>query len=658
MSILLKSSVTTLLFLVVLALASTQHLYTPGNDVRCARMWDDLNYEGNKVDCANNERKLNLGPFDCKAQSVIVRNGCTLTIFDKTGCQRQLDRSASCLYGWNNKVSAACCECDGCNGDAPRTNLQCARLYQHQKCSSCSGFRLEINPMDQVTNLHVLNNQISSLIVREGCALTVWEGANFTGTYQTFSGSIDWLDLLDESGFLYEADNTLVPQLESDQPQSDYPYPYPYAYPPTWPLYQHAGIPLPPQPISYYGGPPPYPYAPAPYPWYSPPQVPYQPEVAPAPNFPVPQVQQPQELIDLGSQSPSTPPCATILTTSNCILRVPDDGLHKDIQERSFVFAAGLIKDQCSLTVKDCSGSYSTSWNYLFSPSTQCTAALSVCCECYGCSRGNLQLYENSCAVLFENVKCSTCSGFRLEVMEGDTVSVMNPWVDDKVSSMYVLPECELNVYTRSDFQGDAAIAKGSFDDLPYEWNDEISSYKCSCNRKGSSPATSRPTPTQGTLYPIETTVQTTTSGFISVQPITSTAKSTSASQISTSSLTSKTSATTKPPQEVITTTAKPKPEISTTPEPIVTTTHEHVVTTTTKRLTTTPEMTSTTGPTSTPTTKRSTTPTTKPSTTPTTEASTTPTTKPSTAPTTTPRVTSTSTSESDTTIDEGLPVY
>lgn len=85
-------------FLTLVVLTSAQNFYSPGSDVRCARMWDELNYGGQAVDCTDNERKMNLGPFDCKAQSLYVRNGCTLTVFDKTGCQRQMDRSASCLY--------------------------------------------------------------------------------------------------------------------------------------------------------------------------------------------------------------------------------------------------------------------------------------------------------------------------------------------------------------------------------------------------------------------------------------------------------------------------------------------------------------------------------------------------------------------------------
>jgi hypothetical protein len=67
--------------------------------VRCARMWDEINYEGNNLDCDQNERKMNLGTMDCKAESVIVRNGCTLTVYDKTGCKRTIESSSSCLWG-------------------------------------------------------------------------------------------------------------------------------------------------------------------------------------------------------------------------------------------------------------------------------------------------------------------------------------------------------------------------------------------------------------------------------------------------------------------------------------------------------------------------------------------------------------------------------
>jgi len=172
---------------------SGQQFYSPGNDVRCARMWDQLGFEGNNLDCDKNERKSNLGGMDCKAESVIVRDGCTLTVYDKTGCKRTIERSSSCLWGWNRRISAACCECDGCGGEVALRDLSCARLYQNLKCSTCSGFRLEINPMDAVPHLQIFNNEISSLIVKPGCSLSAWEGQNFTGNMEIFTGGVDSL---------------------------------------------------------------------------------------------------------------------------------------------------------------------------------------------------------------------------------------------------------------------------------------------------------------------------------------------------------------------------------------------------------------------------------------------------------------------------------
>lgn len=100
-----------------------QQFFTPGNDIRCARMWDQLGFEGNNftfliyqsnqniiiilgnnVDCDQNERKTNLGGMDCKAESVIIRNGCTLTVYDKTGCKRTIERSSSCLWGVSHVI--------------------------------------------------------------------------------------------------------------------------------------------------------------------------------------------------------------------------------------------------------------------------------------------------------------------------------------------------------------------------------------------------------------------------------------------------------------------------------------------------------------------------------------------------------------------------
>jgi len=104
------------------------------------------------------------------------------------------------FFQWNKRVSSACCQCGGCSSAAVKQGLSCARLFQHEKCSFCSGFRLDVNHLDAVTDLQVLNNQISSVLVADRCQLTVWEGRNFTGNYVTISSQ--GVDLLTEVVFL------------------------------------------------------------------------------------------------------------------------------------------------------------------------------------------------------------------------------------------------------------------------------------------------------------------------------------------------------------------------------------------------------------------------------------------------------------------------
>jgi hypothetical protein len=47
--------------------------------------------------------------------------------------------------------------------------------------------------MDSVPQLQMFNNEISSLIVKPGCQLQVWEGLNYTGRWEVFMGQIDSL---------------------------------------------------------------------------------------------------------------------------------------------------------------------------------------------------------------------------------------------------------------------------------------------------------------------------------------------------------------------------------------------------------------------------------------------------------------------------------
>jgi len=47
--------------------------------------------------------------------------------------------------------------------------------------------------MDTVPHLQMFNNEISSLIVRPGCQLQVWEGQNYTGAFEIYQGPVDSL---------------------------------------------------------------------------------------------------------------------------------------------------------------------------------------------------------------------------------------------------------------------------------------------------------------------------------------------------------------------------------------------------------------------------------------------------------------------------------
>lgn len=76
----------------------------------------------------------------------------------------------------------------------------------------------------------------------------------------------------------------------------------------------------------------------------------------------LPQSDAPRELINLASMPSINSPCATVWTTTLCLLQVPDDSIHKNIQDRNFIYAASSIKPQCSLTIQDCTGSHYSSY--------------------------------------------------------------------------------------------------------------------------------------------------------------------------------------------------------------------------------------------------------------------------------------------------------
>ena len=93
----------------------------------------------------------------------------------------------------------------------------------------------------------------------------------------------------------------------------------------------------------------------------------------------------------------------------------------------------------------------------------------------------------SSCAFFYEHDRDS---GWEISVKEGD-----NTWIgsteNDKVSTIWVQPYCEVQLFQNENFEGDTTTLHGNLQlnaaekkfTLDSTWNDELSSYKCHCNQ-------------------------------------------------------------------------------------------------------------------------------------------------------------------------------
>jgi hypothetical protein len=88
-------------------------------------------------------------------------------------------------------VFSACCECGGCEGPSVLKDVQCARLYEHEGCNGCDGFRLDMKNGDKVKSFGILDNLMTSIAIRPGCQLTTFTKEHFQGFRYNFTSSID-----------------------------------------------------------------------------------------------------------------------------------------------------------------------------------------------------------------------------------------------------------------------------------------------------------------------------------------------------------------------------------------------------------------------------------------------------------------------------------
>jgi beta/gamma crystallin len=86
--------------------------------------------------------------------------------------------------------------------------------------------------------------------------------------------------------------------------------------------------------------------------------------------------------------------------------------------------------------------------------------------------------YARHCATLYEHVNYR---GDRRNVSSGENTSwIGGPW-NDQISSIQVAPGCVLNAYEHVNYGGGQKSFSGNVPRVGSGWNDEMSSFTCSC---------------------------------------------------------------------------------------------------------------------------------------------------------------------------------
>jgi len=76
--------------------------------------------------------------------------------------------------------------------------------------------------------------------------------------------------------------------------------------------------------------------------------------------------------------------------------------------------------------------------------------------------------------------------GNAIDVNNGDNPTFIGTFWNDRVTSIIMMANCTLTLYEHSDFGGKEVQYTKSIALLDPFWNDEISSYACVCDSKGS----------------------------------------------------------------------------------------------------------------------------------------------------------------------------
>ncbi|ODM97578.1 hypothetical protein Ocin01_09104 [Orchesella cincta] len=178
----------------------------------CASVFTDRDYKGFRLNITtvtsdhrwNYIRHHNLIP-----NSVKVKTNCALTIFDSKGnIQTIQDNITDLEWSSRNPLHLSCCQCEDCDSFKEQ-NLECARMFQYEKCSSCIGSHVDLKDGQETREFRLLHNQVSSVAVREGCSLQVSYQLAYAGLKLNLQASLQTGDNFLESQGLFSEQATV-----------------------------------------------------------------------------------------------------------------------------------------------------------------------------------------------------------------------------------------------------------------------------------------------------------------------------------------------------------------------------------------------------------------------------------------------------------------
>ncbi|CAL8137882.1 unnamed protein product [Orchesella dallaii] len=182
--------------------------------------------------------------------------------------------------------------------------------------------------------------------------------------------------------------------------------------------------------------------------------------------------------------------CATLYNSRSyqgTPLSLQDGSKYPNLRYMRFVPNSIRVTQGCVLTIFDSYGNKQTTdrdvENLGWSPHRTLDAS---CCYCGGCSEA-VSTLGSLCARMYENARCDSCAGFRLDMKSGDGAKNFGP-LNNRMTSVAIRPGCTLTVYSTESYDGWRFNFTESTNMMGNNWYKQVSSAVCGCNDAGPGP--------------------------------------------------------------------------------------------------------------------------------------------------------------------------